>query len=239
MKCDDKEKQRPSPFKPESPLVIVCEGFQDAGFICALLRHLKIGNCDVTYPQKRRDGANGKSGIPAMVQLLSSESIVTGIALLWDSDDDANASFKEACAAFIPPFHAPKGRFTVETHKEKTTGVFMIPGSGETGTIEHLLLKAVYADHPDLSRCVEGFRNCYPRGANWDENKKAKRDMHCVIAAFCEDDPGCSLGFIWQKKQDNPIDLGNPAFKELSDFLVAFSAAGVPHPPILAPASQA
>ncbi len=225
MKCDDKEKARLVAFKPESPLVIVCEGFQDAGFVCAMLKHLKIDNCDVTFPKKRRDGANGKSGIPAMVELLAGESIVTGIALLWDADEDADASFKEACAAFVQPFHAPKDKFTIETQKGRSTGVFLVPGSGQTGTIEHLILKAVYADHPNLSQCVQGFANCYPRGANWKDNKKAKRDMHCVIAAFCEDDPGCSLGFIWQKKKDNPVNLASPAFKELSDFLFLFSAS--------------
>jgi hypothetical protein len=225
LKCDEKESVRPAPFKPTSPLVIVCEGFQDAGFVCALLRHLKIDNCDVTYPKKRRDGANGNSGIPAMVQLLSAEPIVNGIALLWDADLNADDSFRDACAAFVAPFHAPKNKFSVETHKDRSTGIFMMPGDGQTGTLEHLLLKAVLAKHPDLSQCVENFGNCYPRGANWAANKKAKRDMHCVVAAFCEDDPGCSLGFIWHKKQDNPIDLANPAFKELSDFLAAFSAA--------------
>ena len=63
MKCDEKEKTRDEPFKPESPFVIVCEGFHEAGFVCALLRHLGIDNCDVTFPKQKRDGAEGESGI--------------------------------------------------------------------------------------------------------------------------------------------------------------------------------
>jgi hypothetical protein len=51
--------------------------------------------------------------------------------------------------------------------------------------------------------------------------------MQCVIASFCEDDPGCSLGFIWQKKKHNPIDINSPAFMELSDFLTDFTSRPV------------
>ena len=226
MKCDEKEQvSRPASFKPESPLVIVCEGFQDAGFVCALLKHLNINNCDVAFPKKRRDGANGNSGIPEMVRLLSAEPIVEGIALVWDSDGNEAASFKQACQSFIAPFHPPKDSFTIEAQKSRVTGVFIMPGKGQTGTLEHMLLKAIYADHPELSNCVGQLATCYPRGAQWKENKKAKRDMHCVIATFCENDPGCSLGFIWQKKQDNPINIASPVFAELATFLSEFSAA--------------
>jgi hypothetical protein len=145
---------------------------------------------------------------------------------MWDADGDANKSFGEACAAFIAPLHPPKSPFTVEEQKGRIAGVFLIPGDGQTGTLEHLLLKAAYEGDPDLEKCIAAFSTCYPRGELWDENKKAKRDMHCVIAAFCQDDPGCSLGFIWQKKKkDNPMDIGSGVFTELSDFLKSFSAA--------------
>jgi hypothetical protein len=223
LKCDEKEKARDVAFKPESPFVIICEGFQDAGFVCALLKNLKIDNCDVTYPKKRRDGANGQSGIAAMLGLLAVEPLVKGIALLWDADTDAEESFKEACAAFISPFHPPKQSFSIEEHKDRKTGIFLIPGEGKTGTLEHLLLKAVKESHADLISCIDAFNSNYPRGERWAENKKVKRDMHCVVAAFCEDDPGCSIGFIWQKRKDNPIDLSSAHFDELKSFLRSFA----------------
>ena len=223
MKCDEKELAPEKLLQPESPLVIVCEGFQDSGFVCALLRHLKIDNCDVMFPKKRKGGGNGKSAIPSMVKLVSAFPEVKGLALLWDADASDSQAFKDACESLESPFKPPKKPFSVQTHNGLSTGVFLIPGRGQKGTLEHMLLRAVYAKHPDLQTCVGSFCGCYPRGAAWDENKKAKRDMHCVVATFCEDDPGCSLGFIWQKKKDNPIDIGSSAFSELAAFLKDFS----------------
>ena len=222
MKCDEKELSRSDPFKPESPFVIVCEGFQDAGFVCALLRRLHIANCDVTFPKKKRDGANGEQGIPAMVSLLSAVPSIIGIAIIRDSDEDANQSFSKACAAYVKPFDPPKEPFVVERGKHKTTGVFLMPGRGKTGALEHLLLEAVFATHEPLADCVNALEVCNQRAANWNENKKAKMKMQCVIASYCQDDPGCSLGFIWHKGIDNPIDITSPVFQLLADFLKDF-----------------
>lgn len=73
MKCDDKETLGGKPFEPESPFVVVCEGFHEMALVCALLRHLDISNCDVTYP-KKQDGANGKTGIKNLMALLAGRS---------------------------------------------------------------------------------------------------------------------------------------------------------------------
>lgn len=223
MKCDDKEKVRENPFKPESPLVIVSEGFQDAGFICALLRHLRIENCDVTFPKKKRDKANGKDGMIEMAKLLIQEPNLKGIALIRDADTDLNVAFTDACKAFEAPYKSPKQPFLVEKGKNLTSAVFLIPGNGRTGTLEHLLLEAVFAKHKDLEKCVLSFEQCRTNTASWTENKKVKMRMQHVIASFCEGDPGCSLGFIWNKGIDNPINISSTAFNELSEFLKNFS----------------
>jgi hypothetical protein len=228
LKCDEKELSRSEPFKPESPFVIVCEGFQDAGFICALLRHLRVGNCDVTFPKKKRDGANGEGGIAAMVSLLSAVPSVEGIAIIRDSDNDAAQSFETACAAYAKPFDVPEQPFTVKRGRHKTTGVFLMPGKGRTGALEHLLLAAVFATHLPLANCIRSLEICNQRATNWSENKKAKMKMQCVIASFCQDDPGCSLGFIWHKGADNPIDFTSPVFQELAAFLIDFATPPVP-----------
>lgn len=224
MKFDDKEEFQHPPFKPESPFVIVCEGFQDGGFFCALLKHLNITNCDVTFPKKKRDGANGKEGIPAMVRLLSEVPTVQGIAVMRDADEDANASFTEAQAAFVAPFPVPTHSFVVERERDKATGVFLIPGNGQLGALETLLLKAVFASHAEFAICMNSLEGCHQVTANWTENKKAKMRMQCVIASFCQENPGCSLGFIWGKGKDNPIDIASTVFQELADFLHDFTS---------------
>lgn len=225
MKCDDKEEVRPAPFKPENQFVIVCEGFQDGGFFCALLEHLKITNCDVTFPKKKRDGANGKEGIPEMVRLLSEVETINGIAIMRDADEDDADSFKEAQSAFTGKFVAPKSPFVADRGKHKTTAVFLIPGKGQLGALETLLLKAVFSSHPEFATCMKSLETCHKITEDWSEKKKAKMRMQCVIASFCKNDPGCSLGFIWKKGKDNPIDLASDAFQELGNFLLDFTSA--------------
>jgi len=221
LKCDEKEVKRDKPFEPESPYVIVCEGFQDSGLVCALLKKLGITNCDVAFPKKRRDGANGKDGIAKMVDLLRDRKL-DGVAVIRDADDDPADALKEAQSAFSGPYIAPQKPFTIEKKKNRT-GIFLVPGAGKTGTLDDLLFSAVVASGHPVTGCVDNFQTCSNWTAGWANNKKAKMKMHSLVAAFCKDDPGCSLGFIWQKGVDNPIDISSPVFRELSDFLTAFS----------------
>lgn len=222
MKCDKKPVTREEPFEPESPHVIVCEGFQDAGLVCALLRHLHIDKCDVTFPKKRREEKEGEGGIAAMVKLLCRRDL-EGIFVIRDADDKPEASFRLAAATFCGPFPTPKAAFVVEKGK-KRAGVFLIPGNGKTGTLEHLLLEAVKVSHPEVIRCVDAFEACSTKTVDWSNNKKAKMRMNSVVAAFCKADPGCSLGFIWEKGEHNPLDVASPAFEELREFLAAIVA---------------
>jgi hypothetical protein len=221
LKCDEKPKARSENFKPESPFVVVCEGYRDAKFVCALLDRLKINNCDITFPQQGRDeGADGESGISTMVRLLSAVDTVDGIAVVRDADLDADDSFKKACAGYTKPFLAPKAPFAVEQGK-KRSAVFLIPGKGKTGALEHLLLEAISATHAALAECIKRFEECNAHVAGWTDNKKAKLRVQCAIAGFCRDDPTSSLAYIWHRA-DNPIDIASPAFQELADFLTVF-----------------
>lgn len=95
MECDELGQRRIESFQPESPRVIVCEGLHESGLVCALLKELRIQNCDVTFPKKKE----GKDGIADMVQLLSAIPHVTGIAIARDANGDANVAFRDACDA--------------------------------------------------------------------------------------------------------------------------------------------
>ena len=163
----------------------------------------------------------GKDGIAEMVKLLCARDL-NGIFIVRDADEKPEVAFKEATGAFCNQFNPPKNAFTIEKGR-RNAGVFLLPGAGKTGTLEHLLLEAVNASHPEVIGCVDAFHKCSKRTTDWSSNKKAKMKMHCVVAAYCKDDPGCSLGFIWHKGEDNPLDISSPAFKELSDFLSAIS----------------
>jgi hypothetical protein len=221
LKCDSKEQAAISNFEPESPYVIVCEGFQDLGLICALLKHLHIENCDVTYP-KKIDGGNGKGAICKVLSLLAGRPTVKGVLVVADADINPANSFQEICKG-ITPFPVPKTPFTVQKSKERRSGVFLIPGPGKNGALEHLLLEIVKTERPELVTCVENYRTCTVGSKVWGDNDEAKMKMQCIVAATCEKNPYCSLSWIW-KYDTVPVKIDSPVLKELSDFLVEFSS---------------
>lgn len=223
MKCDRKEQSSVDKFEPESPYVVVCEGFQDLGLICTLLKHLNINNCDVTYP-KKIEGGNGKDAICKMVTLLGGRPLVEGVLIVADADSNPAGAFKTLCQG-MDRFPVPKAPFVVEKSRSMRSGVYLLPGSGKTGALEHLILEVIKSERPDLIACVETYRQCTAGKTAWSDNDDAKMKMQCIVAATCEKNPYCSLSWIWDSKYKQiPVDIASPVLKELSDFLVAFVA---------------
>lgn len=222
MKCAEKEVPGAPPFEPESPYVIVCEGWQDASFICALLDDLGITNCDVTYPTKK-NGGNGKEAISKVVGLLAGRAAdLKGVAVIGDADPDPVKSFTELCKGFTAPLHAPPQSFAVHHGKRHRAAIFLIPGQGKTGALEHLFLEAITLANPTALDCVNDYRICTQTTANWSENKVAKMRLAAYVAAHCHNDPCCSPAFLWTSK-NQIFDIASPAFQELRDFLVEFT----------------
>jgi hypothetical protein len=192
------------------------------GLICALLKHLKINNCDVTYP-KKSDGGNGKDAIGKVLKLLTEGAYnVSGILVVADADDNADNAFKEVSTHFTGKFRAPKKPFSVEKGVFRT-GIFLLPGVGKVGALEHLVLDVVQNERPDILACVDTLRSCTTGATPWDHKKDAKMKMQCVIASTCEKNPYCSLAWAWDYKSI-PVSISSPALKELSDFLLDFSS---------------
>jgi hypothetical protein len=197
-------------FKPESPSVIVCEGLHESHLVCALLKHLGIQNCDVTFPKKKM----GKDGISEVVSLLVPETAVSGIAVIRDANGDPAHAFTNACAGFSAPYEVPPTPFIVHRGRHRKSAVFLMPGNGRNGTFEHLTFEAFATSHAELARCIDTLETCAVNTAGWAGNDKAKMKMQCAIACYCEDDPQSSLAFIWHKVH-NPLDIASPSFREL------------------------
>jgi hypothetical protein len=226
LRCDESEGRPDKLFVRESPFVVVAEGFHDVRFICNLLRSLKIENCDVTYPKKIPDGGNGKDKIGAVLRGLAARaSGLEGILIVQDADRDPAASFAEAQAAFKfdgAPFKPPSAAFAVQPGKIKTA-VYLIPGPERTGTLEHLLFDAAADNNPDAAACIRELCLCSKlEQRNLNENDKAKLKLATMIATCC-DDPITSLAWVWSKG-GNPIPINSPHFKELAEFLAAFTS---------------
>jgi hypothetical protein len=200
----------------------VCEGWQDASFICGLLKQLDITNCDVTYPTKI-EGGNGKEAINKVVGLLAGRAAsLSGVAVIGDADPDPAESFKELCKGFSAPFKAPPQCFAVHQGRRHRTAVFLIPGNGKTGALEHLFLEAITLAKPTALDCVNAYRDCAQTTTDWSENKIGKMRLAAYVAAHCKNDPCCSPAFLWTSK-NQVFDIASPAFQEVRDFLIAFT----------------
>lgn len=220
MKCDEKATKADNPFEPESPFVIVCEGFHERSLVCALLsERLGVTNCDVTFPKK-----SGKSGIKDVVTLLAGrEDALSGVFIVADADTNADTSFKELCNAYCDPFPPPPTAFAIHQGKKHRTGIFLMPGKGKTGALEHLLLEAAREKSPAALQCIENFETCTGTTPTWSDNKKAKMRFACYVASHCKNDPCCGTGFIWTSK-NLILEIKSPVFQELCDFLTACSS---------------
>ncbi len=213
-----------TPIKRTSPYVVVCEGLADAGFISALLVHKKISGCEVGCPSQKIGGGQGKDRIVKYLEALAVDPKgLRGVLVVVDTDSSASKIFKQMVRAFEsvdPLLPIPKKPFTVEGTIPRSA-VFLMPGKGKKGTLEHLLLEAIFMKSPKLKKCLDKFEQCTGRVKSWPTNKKAKARATMLTAAHCKDNPASSLAWIWAEK-GNPVPIASSCFDSLSTFLTEF-----------------
>jgi hypothetical protein len=214
--------------KISTPLLVACEGMGDARFICELIKHRGIENCSVGCPSEKGGHGNGVEAIPKYLKSVRARiqaglASLTGVLVVADSDLCHDDCFKLICKGLeSAQFPKPKIPFSIEGEPIKT-GVFIIPGKGKTGTLEHLLWDAVIEKNPSLEQCVQTFCQCAgDHISSATENQKAKMRMSSLVAACCKKNPWASANLVW-KDAGNPIPIGSSRFKEISDFLISFA----------------
>jgi len=210
------------------PFLIACEGYGDAVFFCALLEHMKIANCNVGCPSRAGGHGTGVEAISKYLQAVQSsiqlgKATLRGILVVPDADRNATTRFTEMSGYLTGAgFAAPSKAFSMEGNPLKS-GVFIMPGDGKTGTLEHLLWEAAITKNPKLKKCVDKFCRCTGGHINSaSSNAKAKMQVSAIVAAHCQGNPWASPAMIWHEK-DNPIPIDSPCFKDIADFLVAFT----------------
>ncbi|MGO9087095.1 MAG: DUF3226 domain-containing protein [Terriglobales bacterium] len=212
------------PLRRTSPYVIVCEGLADAGFVSALLVHRKISGYEVGCPSQKIRGGQGKDKIVKYLEALAADPKgLQGVLVVVDTDSSASRIFKQMVRAFEsvdPLLPIPKKPFTVEGTSPRSA-IFLMPGKGKKGTLEHLLLEAVFKKSPKLKKCLNSFEQCTGKLKSWPQNKKAKARTTMLTAAHCKGNPASSLAWIWAEK-GNPVPIGSSCFDSLSTFLSEF-----------------
>jgi hypothetical protein len=202
----------------------------DARFVDELLRFKGITNCSVGCPS--RQSAKGKTGKDAFPDYLASVQIARGrvdsarlLGLLVIADADANAqgAFKTITTGLgVAAFPAPKAPFSIEEAGIRVA-VYLLPGEGKPGTLEHLLLDAVFAKTPSLPECLDKFSTCTGALSSSKPNQLAKMRMSVLAAAFCEDNPWCSANTMWSDDK-NPVPINSACFNHIGDFLTEFAS---------------
>ena len=184
--------------------------------------HLKIDTCNVGCPTQKHFG-DGARAIPLYLKAIATDQKgLKGISLVVDADDKPGAVFADMAAAmknagFVPPTKS----FAIETQAGIRVGVYTQPGVGQEGTLDNLLLEAVYEKTPKAKQCVDQYADCTDNVKNWKSNMQAKMRLSSIVAAYCEDNPWSSLAYVWNKK-GNPIPIDSNRFTALSEFLKAF-----------------
>lgn len=212
------------PLKRTKPFVVVCEGLADAGFISALLVHKGITDYEVGCPSPKIGGGQGKDKIGKYLEALAANpSGLRGILVVVDTDGSAPKIFKQMAKALQsvhPLVPVPTKPFTV-TGNDPRSAVLLIPKKGKKGTLEHLLLEAVFGKKPRLRLCLDAFEKCVGKVRTWPANKQAKMRMTALTACHCKNNPASSVAWIWADK-GNPVPINSPAFSDISDFLTDF-----------------
>ena len=147
-----------------------------------------------------------------------------GLLVVADANGNAAVSFKLMSVALRDAtFPAPAGPFIIEGDSFRV-GIFLIPGNGKSGCLEHILWDAAIQQLPAIVKCVDDFFVCtgsHIGGA--PPNKQAKMRMSAIVAAHCKDNPWASAAFIWGDA-GNPVPINSSRFNEIGDFLAAFTA---------------
>ena len=216
------------PITIDNPIHVLCEGGGDKGFLEHLIQQRGIQGLDVGCPTPETAGAHGVSGFDKYLLALDTSTDrkkLKGLVVISDADEDPARRFggiRQALVAIGCDVDEPFAPRRLH-HRDLTIGVFLMPGRNRTGTLEHLLLDAVFESSPELEDCVNGFRDCLKAPLGWSENKQAKMRLHALMAGCCEEAPSTNLATIWNKR-GNPIPLASAKFDELVETLRAFAA---------------
>jgi hypothetical protein len=204
------------------PVLIVCEGPTDCAFVRAIAQEAGVVGAEVQCPSDSGTG-DGKTYIPRYLEAALSVygQNIRVLGLIVDNDDAPDAALalgKDTLMALGYDVTPPNILVT----DNRRVGLYTLPEIGAQGTLEDLLLLAVFDANPPLRQCVEAFEACAATPVAWPPNVRAKGRLEAVIASQCRK-PQCGLRNVW-KEPDNPIPRTSPRFRGLRDFLLALVA---------------
>ena len=218
-------------FVVSSPTLIVCEGNADQQFLANLIKVRRLGAFQVEIARPDPSDPNsGQSKFRSFLQALeiplSRTDVLDNIILVSDNDTNPTASFRSIQRQIRDSglFNAPSRplrRARMHKRTEIPLYVMMLPWTKEKGTLEHVILKALYDTYREEKKCVESYYECM-RIENVSENKRAKILTQCMITMLSKDDPNCGVGYMWRSSNGFQDLLRYRAFNRIASFLSKF-----------------
>jgi hypothetical protein len=214
------------PLTVTSSVLIACEGLSDATFLKRLAHYHNLQGIEIHYPKQDTVGAAGKSGFERLFRAfrisIGSQSVpIKKLLVFTDADDNPDKAFNEIKKSLQRAgFPIPTSPFELLAG-DVLVAVFLVPGTGKNGTLEHLLLSAALDARPEVRECIEKFSQCLPYVSQWKENKRTKMWLQVFTAACYEDDPCIALSWLLGKP-DCPIPINSNHFAEIVSFLWQF-----------------
>jgi|SRR5579863_1401555 len=219
-------------FEFTKPRFLICEGFDDKGFLEALVANRPaLPEFQILHAAECNDKKQGgRSGF--RLSLDSSIRTFAGFgqlkAFLIVSDNDTANSFREVqdeirAAGHIPPPDAN----SVGDILGKPVAVYMVPNINTFGDLETLSLPTIYKTWPKARICVPMFLRCtgalkYFGGAKWPKpSSVSKARARAASVGFNKDDPYKGIGRLFQS---GTLSAGHSCFDEMATFLNNFDA---------------
>ena len=216
----------PDGWQPTEKNQVIGESYSDGAFIKAVAAAHGVPDFDFTAPQGEDGRPVGKGGFKTHLlgmQNFIKRGKVSRVVVVGDNDDNHATAAAAVQRAIGETYGYPKPTAPCQMSFSGSLGVgfLMLPGSGQNGCLETLLLKATM--HGALTNnCLSSWITCsgFPTVRQNDYDKFKIRSL---LAASIQDDPNITLRRIWTK-QSNPIRANDPAFTWIATFLTtAFS----------------
>jgi hypothetical protein len=202
---------------------LLVEGDGEAKFFGALLKHLGYGDVEIRQYK-------GKDSLEVhLIAFMNGPGYdqVSAFAIIRDADMDSEAAFQSVSGILgrkgLP---VPKRSGVFANKAGKKVGVFIMPGSGESGMLENLCLQTV-ADHPIMPSITSLFADFSaklkkrdPPDAIMDQNTHyyPKNEPKAKVQAFLSGmhKTVCTVGAA---AQENYWNLNHDSLTELKGFL--------------------
>lgn len=197
-------------FVVERPKLLIVEGDDDKHVLFHLLTaHLGLADIEI----RDTEGTGNLEAYLDLLPLISGYSLLTTVAVVQDSDADADetfASIRKTLENHYESVPETSGAFAGESPK---VGALALASGDAKCTLEHVCLASVAVNEGCLG-CVDAYYDCLKQAGAKLHPNEAKHKAHAFLASLS--DPTHNLG---QAAFLGVWDFGHAAWQPLIEFI--------------------